>query len=70
MTSHEKRRPRPEDSPSAQALRAAGYVPLPRLWVRQEELDQIRGIAGRHADQVNAIRAAASPGYRPEGGVP
>lgn len=38
-------------------LRAAGYVPLPRLWVTQDELDVIMWMARKHADAVNAIRA-------------
>lgn len=39
------------------ALREAGFVPLPRLWVRKEELRGILKIATRHADEINAIRA-------------
>jgi len=27
--------------PGALALRAAGFVPLPRLWVKREDLDMI-----------------------------
>lgn len=39
------------------ALREAGFVPLPRLWVRPEELTLIRRIAFQNADAVNEIRA-------------
>ena len=47
-------------SKSAQALRAAGYLPLPRLWVKEEEMGLIRYMAEKHADDVNRIRAAAN----------
>lgn len=40
-----------------QALRAAGFVPLPRLWVRPEELTLIRRIAFQNEQAVNEIRA-------------
>ena len=39
------------------ALRAAGFVPLPRLWVRPEELTLIRRIAFQNEQAVNEIRA-------------
>jgi hypothetical protein len=38
-------------------LRAAGYVPLPRLWVTQEDMDIIMWMAKKHEGAVNAIRA-------------
>jgi len=38
------------------ALRAAGFVPLPRLWVTVEELDVIRKVAFRHESRINEIR--------------
>lgn len=47
-------------SPVAKALRAAGFLPLPRLWVTPADMDTIRRIALRHEPVVNAIRAAAS----------
>lgn len=46
-------------SPGAMALREAGFVPLPRLWVRAEDMDMIVWMASRHADEVNAIRRRA-----------
>lgn len=42
--------------PVAAALRDAGFVPLPRLWVRREDIPQIHEIANQYADQVNDIR--------------
>jgi hypothetical protein len=51
-------------SPGAAALRAAGFVPLPRLWVKREDMDAIRAIAESYADQVNAIRASATQGEK------
>lgn len=51
-------------SPAAQALRAAGFVPLPRLWVTQTQMDEIASTARQNADAVNAIRAAAAEDAR------
>lgn len=47
-------------SPAAQALRKAGYVPLPRWWVTQDQLDVIRRMAEGNSDVVNAIRTKAN----------
>lgn len=41
---------------SARILRKAGFVPLPRLWVKAEDMPQIRNIAYRYADEVNHLR--------------
>lgn len=38
-------------------LRAVGYVPLPPLWVRREDMPEIHAIAARHSAKVKAIRA-------------
>lgn len=43
-------------SRTGKALRAAGYVPLPRLWVRPEELTLIRRIAMQNEAAINEIR--------------
>lgn len=45
---------------AAEKLRAAGYVPLPRWWVKRDEMDAIERIAMNHRDDVNRIRAAAN----------
>ena len=47
-------------SPAAQALRAAGYKPLPRWWVTQEQLDLIEYMIRDNAAEVNRIRAEAN----------
>lgn len=39
-----------------EALRQAGYKPLPRLWVPTEDLEMILWIAKKHGDAVNKIR--------------
>jgi hypothetical protein len=44
-------------SPLAEALRAAGYVPLPRLWVRPKDMPRVHEIAFVYADEINTIRA-------------
>lgn len=46
-------------SPAAKALRAAGYIPLPRWWVKAEDLDLIEYMAKQHQAEVNRIRAEA-----------
>lgn len=45
---------------AAQALRAAGYKPLPRWWVTQEQLDLIEYMIRDNAGPVNRIRAEAN----------
>lgn len=46
-------------SESAIALREAGFVPLPRLWVKKEDLDLIYFMAQKYSDEVSEIRAEA-----------
>jgi hypothetical protein len=41
---------------SARILRQAGFVPLPRLWVKAEDMPHIRNIAHRYSDEVNRLR--------------
>lgn len=40
----------------AQKLRSLGYVPLPRLWVKSEELGTIIEIAKKHEERVTEVR--------------
>lgn len=47
-------------SKGALALRAAGYFPLPRLWVTQEQLDLIVYMAKQNEAEVNRIRGAVN----------
>lgn len=47
------------NSPVARALRKAGYVPLPRLWVRKEDIPEVQAIAYKYANDVNVIRHKA-----------
>lgn len=46
-------------SPAAIALRAAGFVPLPRWWVTREQLELVEYMARQNADAVNSIRSKA-----------
>lgn len=48
--------PKMSKSPVALALRAAGYKPLPRLWVTIEQLELILWMAKKNQDDVNRIR--------------
>ena len=45
-----------EHKTPAEALRAAGYTPLPRWWVTQDQLDVIRRIAMGNEGEVTRIR--------------
>jgi hypothetical protein len=46
-------------SPAAEALRDAGYLPLPRWWVTQEQLDLIAYMIKDNAPEISRIRAEA-----------
>jgi len=55
-------------NPVATILRGRGFVPLPRLWVRFDDMPAIHKIAGRYREEVNNVRAeVASEGV---GGAP
>jgi hypothetical protein len=41
---------------TAQALRAAGFVPTPRIWVRPEDLHLIRHMTKPYQDEIERIR--------------
>ena len=41
---------------AADMLRAAGYVPLPRMWVTKEQYEQVRKLAMTNEAHVNAVR--------------
>lgn len=47
-------------SKAAMALRAAGYYPLPRLWVTEEQLDLIVYMAKQNEAEINRIRGSAN----------
>ena len=47
-------------SKGAMALRAAGYIPLPRWWVTKEQLDLIEYMIRDNAAEVNRIRQEAN----------
>lgn len=49
-------------SPVAKALRKAGFVPLPRLWVRPTDMPMIHEIAEKHRQTVNTIRGNINAG--------
>lgn len=45
---------------SAVALRAAGYLPLPRYWVTKEQMDLIMYMVRQNEEDVTRIRAEAN----------
>lgn len=47
--------------PVASAMRDAGFVPLPRLWVREEDMAAIYAITDRRKDEVIRIRQSVAP---------
>ena len=42
--------------PVSKALRAAGFIPLPRLWVKATDMPKIHKIAHAYQEEVNSIR--------------
>ena len=44
-------------SPVAEELRSMGFVPIPRLWVTQDQLSVIYRMAEGHRDIINEVRA-------------
>lgn len=47
---------RPALHPVATILRGRGFVPLPRLWVRSEDIPKVHKIADQYREEVNAVR--------------
>lgn len=45
---------------SAAALRAAGYLPLPRYWVTREQMDLVMYMVRQNAEDVTRIRVEAN----------
>ncbi len=43
--------------PVALALREAGFIPLPRLWVKAEDIPRIHEIADQYGPEIHEIRA-------------
>jgi len=52
-------------SPS-EVLRERGFVPLPRLWVKAEDMRAIHLIADQYEDEVTAVRVALQNGINPQ----
>ena len=50
----------------AQALRDAGFRPLPRLWIRNEDMPAVYSIINSAGLEVRAIREQAILAYRAE----
>lgn len=46
----------PKNTPVSTALREAGFVPLPRLWVQASDMQAIHQIANKYHATVNAVR--------------
>jgi hypothetical protein len=44
---------------AAKALRQAGFIPLPRLWVTQDQMEVVKRMAEGNREVVNEIRAKA-----------
>lgn len=50
----------------AEILRAEGFVPLPRMWCRPEDMDLIMDLCRRHEAHVSAVRAHVAEERRKE----
>lgn len=46
----------PGDSPVSRALRDAGYIPLPRWWMTQDQVDLIAYMARQNKPDIDRIR--------------
>lgn len=57
MKKEHRERQRERRRTSGEALRKAGYVPIPRWWVLPDELSVIHRMAHNHQDHINEIRA-------------
>jgi hypothetical protein len=55
--------------PIADALRDNGYVPLPRLWVKAEDMEKIHKIAHAHSAEVHRIRGQIRQDLAPKNHV-
>jgi len=47
------------NSPGARALRAAGFVKLPGLWVTREQIELVLYMARQNLDEVSRIKRQA-----------
>ena len=47
----------------AEKLREMGFVPLPRLWVKREDMPLIHDIAHQYFDTVNRVRSECDRSY-------
>lgn len=56
--------------PVAFALRQAGFIPLPRLWIHGDAMPRIKAITDEFRDQVNEVRGNAIPGQEDYGTLP
>jgi hypothetical protein len=54
-----KKREKHKHGITAQALRDAGFIPTPRIWVKPEDLALIRYMVSAYQPEVEAIRKAA-----------
>lgn len=47
-------------SKGAQALRAAGFKPCPRWWLKDDQLELVAYMAEQNREEVNKIRSEAN----------
>jgi hypothetical protein len=53
---YKERKPPPKPNERTEALRRAGYVVVPRLWVTQDQLEVIERMASGNKDEVWRIK--------------
>lgn len=51
--------------PVADALREAGFIPLPRLWIHGDAMPELKRLTDRYRDEVNEIRGQVRAGLDP-----
>ena len=42
--------------PVAHALREAGFIPIPRYWIKGDDMPKLKALTDAHRDEVNSIR--------------
>ena len=45
-----------KDHPVAHALREAGFIPIPRYWIKGDDMPKLKVISDGHREEVNRIR--------------
>lgn len=53
----------PRPSPQESIFRKRGFIPLPRLWIKPDDMPKIKKITNKYRDEINSIRAEKTNEY-------